>query len=558
MLKYYLVLLIVLPLRLLAGSTDLVDPCVPTIMISESQNNICAGTSITLSAKVTNEGTGNIYKWKRNNLDAGVNNPVFTFAGFKDSDVVICEYTSHTACGVDTTITSNKVIIRVVNDVIPLVTVSNNDPLVCEGDITTFTTTSFYGNEIPFFQWKVNDLPVGTNSSVYSTSSLVNGAKVECTLTISSPSCPGSVRSATSQLTLYVYPLIHPHIEIKASKTNICKGETIMFTALANGGPNPALNWQINGNSTGVAAGAFSSSTLQDGDVVTCTVTVDQDSRCKTGINASSDTVVIHVHDYPQPSITIAASLPQVCVGKPVTFTSKAENPGNIPYYQWQINGQNVPSGTPTFIYNKFTDGDKVFCNLSTFIPGCPFTAMVSSNVEKVRVIDTPLIIFSPPVVTILAGEQATLNTSVTRSLSSYIWKPAGALVSPISLTPLTIPLFQDIVFNLSVADTNGCAASKDFQVKVLHKLYMPTAFTPNSDGKNDLFRIPQGTSLLLHGFSVFDRWGSIIFNTSDISQGWNGKYLGQEVSNGIYVYTIKGIFNGKEVLVKGTVFLMR
>ena len=558
MFKYFVVILIALPLTLPARITKLVDPCVPTIMISESQNNICSGTSIILSAKVTNEGTGNIYKWKRNNLDAGANNPTFTFAGFKDGDVVICEYTSHTACGVDTTITSNQVIIRVVNDVTPLVTVGNNDPLVCEGDITTFTTTSFYGNEIPFFQWKVNDLPVGTNSSVYSTSSLTNGAKVECTLIISSPSCPGSERSATSQLTLYVYPLIHPKIGIKASKTNICKGETILFTALANGGANPSLNWEINGTSTGVVSASFSSSTLQDGDVVTCTVTVDQDSRCKTGTSASSDTVVIHVHDYPQPSITIAAPLLQACVGKSLTFTSKALNPGNVPYYQWQVNGQNVSSGSPNFIYNKFNNGDKVSCTLTSFIPGCPFTAMVSSNVQNVIVIDTPFITFSPLEVTILAGEQAPLHASVTGSLSSYIWKPAGALVTPISLTPLTISLFQDTVFNLSVVDINGCAASKDLQIKVLHKLYMPTAFTPNSDGKNDLFRIPQGTSLLLHGFSVFDRWGSIVFSTTDISQGWNGKYLGQEVSNGIYVYTIKGTFNGKELLVKGTVFLMR
>jgi hypothetical protein len=170
-------------------------------------------------------------------------------------------------------------------------------------------------------------------------------------------------------------------------------------------------------------------------------------------------------------------------VGKPLTFTLKALNPGNVPYYQWQINGQNVPSGTPTFIYNKFNNGDKISCNLSSFIPGCPFTAMVSSNVEKVRVIDTPSITFSPPVVTIQAGEQALLNASVTASLSTYIWKPAGALLTPVSLTPLTISLLQDTVFNLSVLDINGCAASKNLQVKVLHKLYMPTAFTPNRDG---------------------------------------------------------------------------
>ena len=168
------------------------------------------------------------------------------------------------------------------------------------------------------------------------------------------------------------------------------------------------------------------------------------------------------------------------------------------------------------------------------------------------------MINFSPPEIAMLAGEQAQLNASVTGGIASYVWKPAAALVTPQSLTPSTVPLLNDAVFNLAIVDAEGCTASADLQVKVLHKLYMPTAFTPNNDGLNDVFRIPAGTSLALHSFSVFYRWGNAVFPTTDISRGWDGKFLGQDSNSGMYVYTIKGLFNNKEVLIKGTLSLLR
>lgn len=548
-----------MPGKLVARSASFDDPCIPVVTISESQNNICVGTTVIMQAAVANAGATSEYKWKRNHLDAGViNNAGYTFAGFHDGDMVVCEYTCHTACGVDTTVISNPVIMHVVNDVTPLITIANDDPLICEGEVTTFTATAFYGNEVPFYQWTVNGIPVGTNSPVFITSNITNGSKIECALTISSPYCPGTSRSDSSELTIYVYPLIHPAIDIKPSKTDICRGETVTFIATANGGPSPSLAWEVNGVPNGVIAGSFTTNTLQDGDIVSCTVTVEQDSRCHTTTSAASNEVVIHVKDYAEPSVTIAAPVLAACPGKPLMFTAKSQNGGVTEYYLWQVNGHNVYPSGPTFVYDQFANGDNVTCTVSTDIPGCPLSASVVSNIKEVTIRDAPLINFSPPEITILAGEHAQLNATVTGGLASYVWEPAAALVTPQSLTPSTVPLLNDAVFNLAIVDADGCTASADLQVKVLHKLYMPTAFTPNNDGLNDVFRIPAGTSLALRSFSVFNRWGNAVFTTTDISRGWDGKYIGQDVSNGVYVYVIKGIFSGDEVLVKGTVNLIK
>src|SRR5258706_10209497 len=216
MLKYCMIILFIFPGRLFAEN----PVCVPVVTITESQNDICSGTAVTFKAIVANDGTNGVYKWKKNNLDAGVNNNAnYTSTDFHDGDVVLCEYSCKTICGVDTTVVSKSITMSVVNDITPVITIANNDSLICEGNLTVFTSESFYGNAVPSFQWLVNGDSVGTNGPVYSTTTLTNGSKIECVLTISTPSCPGTSRSATSQLTIYVYPLIHPAITITPSRT---------------------------------------------------------------------------------------------------------------------------------------------------------------------------------------------------------------------------------------------------------------------------------------------------------------------------------------------------
>ena len=86
----------------------------------------------------------------------------------------------------------------------------------------------------------------------------------------------------------------------------------------------------------------------------------------------------------------------------------------------------------------------------------------------------------------------------------------------------------------------------------------MPNAFTPDGNGKNDLFRIPPKTTMTLSVFSVYDRWGNRVFRTRDIVKGWDGTVNGMPVPAGTYVYIITGQdLNGK-ILSKGSFLLIR
>jgi hypothetical protein len=70
--------------------------------------------------------------------------------------------------------------------------------------------------------------------------------------------------------------MIHPTIKITPDKPEICRGETVTFTATANGGAYPSFAWEINGVPTGDTSASLITSSLKDGDSVSCTVTIDR------------------------------------------------------------------------------------------------------------------------------------------------------------------------------------------------------------------------------------------------------------------------------------------
>ena len=90
--------------------------------------------------------------------------------------------------------------------------------------------------------------------------------------------------------------------------------------------------------------------------------------------------------------------------------------------------------------------------------------------------------------------------------------------------------------------------------------LYIPNAFTPNADGLNEVFRIPPTNFYRLNSFQIYNRWGELIFSTSDIKQGWDGNYKGLQQPTGIYTYAINiaSLKTGKTSQRNGSVQLIR
>ncbi len=86
----------------------------------------------------------------------------------------------------------------------------------------------------------------------------------------------------------------------------------------------------------------------------------------------------------------------------------------------------------------------------------------------------------------------------------------------------------------------------------------MPNAFTPNGDGKNDIFRIPPGHEIESGLFRVFNRWGEQVFQSRDLSKGWDGTIKNIQQQSGVFTYIIEGTQYNKKLQLKGTVMLIR
>lgn len=119
----------------------------------------------------------------------------------------------------------------------------------------------------------------------------------------------------------------------------------------------------------------------------------------------------------------------------------------------------------------------------------------------------------------------------------------------------------QSQLYNVHVINNYGCGRIDTVQVVILNgcKLYVPTAFTPNYDGLNDKFRIYIGCLKTLTRFTIFNRWGQVIFTTKNDADTWDGRYKGIEQQAGSYIWMAEGEYkSGKKFTEKGIVTLIR
>ena len=87
----------------------------------------------------------------------------------------------------------------------------------------------------------------------------------------------------------------------------------------------------------------------------------------------------------------------------------------------------------------------------------------------------------------------------------------------------------------------------------------MPTAFTPNHDGLNEVLRPRYNGIKQLDYFAVYNRWGQLVFKTSDMDQGWDGNFNGQPQSTQVFVWIVSAVgFDGRKYEVRGTSTLIK
>lgn len=143
---------------------------------------------------------------------------------------------------------------------------------------------------------------------------------------------------------------------------------------------------------------------------------------------------------------------------------------------------------------------------------------------------------------------------------SFYTWTPVGSLNDPNSPSPLATPK-ETTNYIVSGVDSNGCVGRDTVRVAVDYKfaLQIPSGFTPNGDGRNDEFKVVNANFQRLMEFRVFNRWGQEVFSTTNIYEGWDGKWKGTDQPIGDYQYLIRVAYpDGNVETYKGDINLIR
>lgn len=164
----------------------------------------------------------------------------------------------------------------------------------------------------------------------------------------------------------------------------------------------------------------------------------------------------------------------------------------------------------------------------------------------------------------VLPGQPVTLSGSSSAAMVQ--WLPEEGLSCPTCLST-DVELTATQVYQLLATDSLGCTAMDEVQVTVLpaSAYYLPNAFSPNGDGRNDTFGpLPARPGIEAAQFRVFGRWGGLVFERSNLplEDGdllWNGQVRGESAPAGVYVWMLEvRLPNGRVEQVQGEVLLLR
>ncbi|MES2331920.1 MAG: T9SS type B sorting domain-containing protein [Bacteroidota bacterium] len=188
------------------------------------------------------------------------------------------------------------------------------------------------------------------------------------------------------------------------------------------------------------------------------------------------------------------------------------------------------------------------------------------SDTVIVKVIQ-PVNLFAGKDTSVTVGQPLQLLASGGDTSYSYLynWTPASFLSNSSLFNPvatITSTSIDSIRYSVKFTTPEGCTATDDILVQVYKKgaeIYVPTGFTPNGDGHNDLLRPVLIGITQFDFFNVYNRWGQLLFSTNQRNAGWDGFYNGTAQQSGAYIYMTQGKdFAGKTVYRKGTVVLLR
>lgn len=246
-----------------------------------------------------------------------------------------------------------------------------------------------------------------------------------------------------------------------------------------------------------------------------------------------------------------------ICTNRPVYFYNMSNENGSAQVnYNWNFNnggpGSTIKDPLPV-VYNTVGQTDVTLILTALGCENDPDTVIrrVQVNIQKPGV--------TYRTITVPQGSTQFIHARDTVGYF-FNWRPQIQL-SNYNSQYTRFSAIDDVKYLVDISDLHTCVTTDTMQILVLKKpgFYLPTAFTPNGDGLNDEVQPYLVGMKGLKSFSVFNRWGNLVFYTTTYGKTWNGKFQGVDQDPGVYVWILEFYdFNNKKITEKGTLTLIR
>ncbi len=336
--------------------------------------------------------------------------------------------------------------------------------------------------------------------------------------------------TASAQIILQFGPSFASEI---TGKKSVCIGDSTFLCAKALGGVGlDTYIWEPSGNTNScvyIAPGNVSS--------------VDYTVAVVDGCGATS-TVSTTITTDPYPSVNMYANFYDGCAPFCMQFHNASTIPlGKLVQYNWILgNGDTLSSENPLYCYKSSGQFDVTLAVTSD--SGCS-ASLTKKGMITVYSAPQAAFTYSPQPVTILTPTVQFTDESRDKYGIAYHWWTFGDGTDSISNTTNPTHTYQDTgtyCANLIVMNARGCSdtITNCLIIGPAFTLYIPSAFTPNGNGLNDVFK-PVGEYIKNFDMYIFDRWGMEIYHTSDMNTGWNGAVhgVGAICQEDTYIYKI-------------------
>jgi len=424
----------------------------------------------------------------------------------------------------------------------PIASFTASDQTPCTNDCISFTNTST-GGPFTSTSWTFTGGTPASSTAANPTNICYNTpGTYQVILTVTDAN--GTDTETQAGFITVTNCSLPPVASFTASSTTVCVGEVVTLTDNSTNNPS-SWSWTL-------AGGTPASSTTQNPTVTYAAPGVYSVSLTATngsGSNTSTQNNYITVVNCPLPTATFTASDTDICPGDCITFNNTSSNGTS---YAWSF-----PGGVPASSTAQ-NPGTICFPTTGNYTVTLTVTNGTGSDTET-----TSINVNSAPTLTVDGDTTVNLGNSVPieaigSGSGNYLWTPSTGVNCPTCASTTVYP--QESTYYVVQYSEGGCVATDSVYiiVNIIEAIEVPNAFSPNGDSNNDyLFVLGEG--IFKMNLKIYNRYGQLVFETSDQAIGWDGKHNGKDANTGVFAYVLEFTMSSGEIGVKkGNITMVR